>query len=175
MAVGDLLLLGRGFTGASGRKLLPAWQDERLQEVLLGRITRPLFSDPTPLWPDIGEGPYPHRIGFELIDRFTDVQLAPGGPLSSEVVDAMRKSAIVPQNYQGYVAPVSGSPLLQSPQAGTNEQVQTADDGGGDRAQDAANPAVDTAQGATETVAAAAEDAAPKRKRSTKKKDEASK
>lgn len=102
---GDLILLASGFTGGSPRVQFEDWERERLQRVVLGRLTTGIYDDDSPLWPDEGATvSYPHRVRFEELKTLHDVALDEP-TLGREVSEALRMSV---NRGIGRVAPASG-------------------------------------------------------------------
>ena len=82
--------------------------------VVLGRVTRPAYVDPSPVWPDEqADGrTYPHRFTFDELETIEDVPLGGGQQLSDAAAEKLRMSAI--NRGHGYLAPIAGSALLES-------------------------------------------------------------
>ena len=70
LAVGDLFLIAYG---GGGRLKVDAWMEKTAKEIHVCRVTRTLFEDRTPLWPDeTDEHQYPYRIGLEILSSVRD-------------------------------------------------------------------------------------------------------
>ncbi len=110
---GDLVAFGRGFTGGSPRVDPPTWQQQRLREVVVGRVvTTPERTDQLVMPDEItGEASYPWKLRFERLGSVADVSLRPDDRLSIWATEGLRRSAIA--HGIGLLAPVAGSPLLE--------------------------------------------------------------
>ena len=106
---GDWILLATGYTGGNVRTSQEEWREQGVQRVILGRITKPPYTDSSPHWPDerLGEATYPYRLQFEIVGNITPLDLSEAAVLSSDVADAIRLSAI--NRGAGYVAPATGT------------------------------------------------------------------
>jgi hypothetical protein len=114
LRVGDLVVFASGYTGGSPRVPPEDWTHHNVQRVVVGRVTRPAYVDSSPVWPDEAEDgrTYPHRFTFDELGVYDDVPLGGGQALSEVAAEKVRMSAI--NRGHGYLAPVEGSPLLES-------------------------------------------------------------
>jgi 5-methylcytosine-specific restriction enzyme B len=112
--VGDLVVFASGYTGGSPRVSPEEWTNHGLRRIVLGRVTRPAYADASPVWPDEGTDgrAYPHRFTFDELGTYEDIPLGSGEQLSSLAAEKLRMSAI--NRGHGYLAPIEGSPLLES-------------------------------------------------------------
>jgi MoxR-like ATPase len=79
----------------------------QLREIIVGRLTSPIFESNEKLWPDEGGDTwYPHRFEFEVIHREQNIDLG-SGELGPSLAEALRLSAI--QRGGGYLVPVEGT------------------------------------------------------------------
>ena len=108
VGIGDWLLLATGYTGGSHEASAEEWQSNGIGRVVLGRITRPLYVDRTPLWPEenVGAATYPFRLRFEIVDNIMDVEFG-SGVIGPAVTEALRQSAR--NRGLGHAAPAAGS------------------------------------------------------------------
>lgn len=112
--VGDLVVLASGYTGGSPRVPSEEWTNHIVRRIVVGRVTRPAYLDSSPVWPDetTNGRTYPHRFTFDELGTYEDVPLGGGEALSEIAAEKLRMSAI--NRGHGYLAPVGGSPLLES-------------------------------------------------------------
>lgn len=114
LRVGDLVVFASGYTGGSPRVPSDEWTNHSVRSLVLGRVTRGAYVDSSPAWPD--EGPdgrtYPHRFTFDRLGSYENIQLGTGDELSHLAAEKLRLSAI--NRGHGYLAPVEGSPLLET-------------------------------------------------------------
>jgi hypothetical protein len=110
--VGDLVVFASGFTAGSPRVSPDEWTKHSVRRIVLGRVTRPAYSDASPVWPDEATDgrTYPHRFTFDELGNYQDVPLGSGQQLSNLASEKLRISAI--NRGHGYLAPIEGSPLL---------------------------------------------------------------
>ncbi|MGW3570163.1 hypothetical protein ACWDSL_40925 [Streptomyces sp. NPDC000941] len=94
---GDFLILGH--KGPNSRVRPGGWTDVTLQRVIVTQITRPLFTDTAPVWPD---DDYPERIGMDVLDEEHNVT---GAAVGADGMEALRLSA----NKQGAAVLRSGT------------------------------------------------------------------
>lgn len=113
LRVGDLVVFASGYSGGSPRVAPGQWTGHHVSRVVLGRVTRAAYVDGSPVWPDErAEGrTYTHRFTFEELETIEDVSLGGGEQLSDVAAEALRMSAI--NRGHGYLAPITGSPLLE--------------------------------------------------------------
>jgi hypothetical protein len=111
--VGDIVAFASGYTGGSPRVRPDEWTNHTVRSIVLGRVTRGAFDDASHVWPDEGQDgrTYPHRFTFDVLGSFQNVALGTGEELSALAAEKLRMSAI--NRGHGYLAPVSGSPLLE--------------------------------------------------------------
>jgi MoxR-like ATPase len=112
--VGDLVVFASGYTGGSPRVPPEEWTNHTVRRVVVGRVTRPVYVDSSPVWPDEATNgrTYPHRFTFDELGTYEEVPLGGGDALSEIAAEKLRMSAI--NRGHGYLAPVEGSPLLES-------------------------------------------------------------
>jgi hypothetical protein len=112
--VGDLVVFASGYTGGSPRVPPEEWTNHNVRRVVIGRVTRPAYVDSSPVWPDEGTNgrTYPHRFTFDELATHEDVSLSEGAAFSEVTAEKLRMSAI--NRGHGYLAPIGGSPLLES-------------------------------------------------------------
>jgi hypothetical protein len=110
---GDLVAFGRGFTGGSPRVDPSTWQQQRLREVVVGRVLGTPERTDQLVMPDeiAGDASYPWKMRFERLGSVANVSLEPDRRLSNEAAEGLRRSAIA--RGIGVLAPVTGSPLLE--------------------------------------------------------------
>jgi hypothetical protein len=111
--VGDLVVFASGYTGGSPRVPPEEWTNHTVRRVVVGRVTRPVYVDSSPVWPDEATNgrTYPHRFTFDELGTYEEVPLGGGDALSEIAAEKLRMSAI--KRGHGYLAPVEGSPLLE--------------------------------------------------------------
>jgi len=114
LRVGDLVVFASGYTGGSPRVPPEEWTNHNVQRVVVGRVTRPAYVDSSPVWPDEAENgrTYAHRFTFDELGLYEDVPLGGGEAISEVAAEKLRMSAI--NRGHGYLAPIEGSPLLES-------------------------------------------------------------
>jgi len=115
---GDLIVFGVGDLGGGPPVPPEVGATGTLGEVVVGRLTSPMFVDPTPLWPDEGEDvSYPYRVRFELLERRTQVPLV-SGELGPSIIVGLHSAKV---GGQGVVTEADGTfiePLRQALPAG---------------------------------------------------------
>ncbi|MGH3373442.1 MAG: hypothetical protein ACRDP6_01745 [Actinoallomurus sp.] len=79
---GDFLVLGH--RGPNPRVLANGWQVRTLRRVIVGQVTRRLYTSESVVWPD---GVYPERVDLEILGDFDDVT-----DLGSGAMEALRLS-----------------------------------------------------------------------------------
>lgn len=82
---GDFLVLGH--RGPNSRVAPGGWANATLQRVIVTQVSRPYFTDSTPVWP--GDD-YPERIGIDVLEEEQNV---PGTALGTDAMEALRLSA----------------------------------------------------------------------------------
>lgn len=117
--VGDLVVFASSYTGGSPRVPPEEWTNHMVRGLVIGRVTRPAYVDSSPVWPDetTNGRTYPHRFTFDELETHEDVPLGGGESLSEVAAEKLRMSAI--NRGHGYLAPIDGSPLLESALEGT--------------------------------------------------------
>ncbi|GAA3019715.1 hypothetical protein [Streptosporangium longisporum] len=85
LEIGDYLLFGH--RGPNSRVAANGWHDAHLQRVVVGQITRPLYTSTSQVWPD---GIYPERVDVDILSDDTDVT---GAMLAADAMEALRMSA----------------------------------------------------------------------------------
>ncbi|MFE4258476.1 hypothetical protein [Streptomyces sp. NPDC056883] len=85
LAAGDLLVLGH--KGPNSRVAPGGWDGASLRRVVIGEVTRPLFTAHEPVWAD---DDYPERIGMDVLE---DISPAEGVTLGRGAMEALRLSA----------------------------------------------------------------------------------
>ncbi|ADB54048.1 hypothetical protein Cwoe_5644 [Conexibacter woesei DSM 14684] len=112
VAIGDLL-----FFGVAGRPRggggFGAWQERRLPEAFLVRVTRLPFENKEPFWSD--EVKYDvvrwnPTIEIELVQSFVNVPLAAGQGLSFSATDALYRGGV---SHKAFRVSTEGSSLLE--------------------------------------------------------------
>ena len=119
--IGDLVVFASGYTGGSPRVPPEEWTNHTVRRIIVGRVSRPAYVDSSPVWPDEGRNgrTYPHRFTFDEVGAYDDVPLGAGQALSQVAAEKLRMSAI--NRGHGYLAPIDGSPLLESALDGEEE------------------------------------------------------
>ncbi|MFS4107229.1 hypothetical protein [Streptomyces sp. PD-S100-1] len=85
LAEGDFLVLGHG--GPNSRVAPGGWANASLQRLSVTQVSRPYFTDSTPVWPD---DDYPERLGIDVLE---DEQHVDGTTLGADAMEALRLSA----------------------------------------------------------------------------------
>ncbi|MDP9864873.1 MULTISPECIES: hypothetical protein [Streptosporangium] len=100
LKTGDYLMFGH--RGPNSRVAADGWRDAHLQRVVVGQITRPLYTDASQVWPD---DIYPERVDVDILSDDTDVT---GAMLAADAMEALRMSA----NKQGSAVLSSSDAVL---------------------------------------------------------------
>ncbi|WP_225828227.1 hypothetical protein [Streptomyces naphthomycinicus] len=96
LSEGDFVVLGH--RGPNSRVAPGGWANVTLRHVIVTQVSRPYFTDSTPVWPD---DEYPERIGVDVLEEEQDVH---GAALGTDAMEALRLSA----NKQGAAVLQSG-------------------------------------------------------------------
>lgn len=88
MSTGDYFILASGGPGGP-RKPEPEFVTTPLDELVICRVTRPLYSSTQPVWPD---DVYPERVGLDVIDTVGPVHPARVG---ARTMRNLRRSGII--------------------------------------------------------------------------------
>ncbi|WP_328759255.1 hypothetical protein [Streptomyces sp. NBC_00271] len=94
---GDFLILGH--KGPNSRVQPGGWAEATLRRVVVAQVTRPLYRDDEPVWPDAA---YPERLGIDVLDEEEHVS---GVALGAEAMECLRLSA----NKQGAAVLLPGA------------------------------------------------------------------
>lgn len=89
---GDIIILARGFSEGSPRKLIDVWLRSSVKTLAISTVVADYAKEDRPEWPDEHEGQvkYPHRIRFRTpVTVMNDVNLS---GLDEQIVDAMQRS-----------------------------------------------------------------------------------
>lgn len=109
---GDYILFGHDFRGGSPRLPATEWMAHSLGEIAWAKITSSLEKVDKLEWPDEKHGTeviYPYRFTFDQVQKIDEViPLSGAGPLSADLAEALRLSAI---SNKGYVREISDWPF----------------------------------------------------------------
>lgn len=83
---GDVVVFGEGYSGGQPRVGLAEWQQGSLRRLVLGSITRGMYRDTEPVWPD---DVYEFRFDFARVGDAPGVALAPDS-IPQVIADALR-------------------------------------------------------------------------------------
>ncbi|MFI6494697.1 hypothetical protein [Streptomyces sp. NPDC050564] len=93
----DFLILGH--KGPNSRVQPGGWAEATLRRVVVAQVTRPLYQDEEPVWPDAA---YPERLGIDVLDEEEHVS---GAALGADAMECLRLSA----NKQGAAVLLPGA------------------------------------------------------------------
>lgn len=122
LAVGDILVIGTGYSGGSPRVNAEEWMTHTLDTVHIGVVTQTAYVDDTQVWPD-EDGhsvSYPHRFRFDYRGSKRAVPLTDKGPLGQDVSGGLRLSAV--NKGWGYVFDDPAGFTLSVPDTGNDPE-----------------------------------------------------